>query len=264
MAPDVRRGGVRISWQAEGPGSAPAILLSNPLGTTREVWAPQIAALSQHFRVVRYDTRGHGQSDAPPRDYTLEELGQDALAVMDAAGVDRAHVCGLSLGGVTAMWLGLEAPLRVRSLVLANTGAKIGTREMWDLRIEQARTVGMGAIADVLMPRWFSDAFRLRAPDTVAGARSMVAACDPAGYAGCCAALRAADLRHEIARIDAPSLVIVGTADPSTPAADGQTIRDSIANARLVALEAAHLSNVECAAAFTNHALAFLREQTDG
>lgn len=216
-------------------------------------------ALTPHFRVIRYDTRGHGRSGAPPRDYSIDELGRDALAVLDAADVARAHVCGVSLGGVTGMWLGIHAPDRVGSLVLANTAARVGTRETWEQRIQHVRINGMADLADLSMPRWFSGAFRASAPDIVAAFRSTLTSCDPAGYAGCCAALRDADVRRDLARIAASTLVIVGTHDPATPPPDGEAIRDGIPGARLVALDAFHLSNVECAAAFSSHVLAFLQ-----
>jgi len=262
--PEVRVNDARIAWQAEGPTSGPVLMLSNSLGTSMNLWAPQIATLSRHFRIVRYDTRGHGRSTAPARDYSIDELGRDAIAVLDAAGVDRAHVCGISLGGLTAMWLGIHAADRVGSFVLANTSSRVGTKDMWEQRIQQVRTVGMVSIADLLMPRWFSDAFRASSLQIVADFRSMVASCDPNGYAGCCAALRDADLRPLLARITALSLVIVGRHDPSTPPADGEAIRNAIPGARLVALDSAHLSNVECAAAFSNYVLSFLQGRLDG
>src|SRR5689334_10452360 len=187
IVPETRVGDALIAWQADGPPSAPGILLSNSLGTSRELWEPQLDALAQRFRVVRYDTRGHGRSGAPEREYTLEELGADALAVLDAAGLERAHVAGVSLGGLTGMWLGVHAPERVASLVLANTAAHIGTLELWGQRIAEAQRNGMRGLADLMMPRWFTDSFRQASPEIVDTFRSMVASCNPAGYVGCCA-----------------------------------------------------------------------------
>jgi 3-oxoadipate enol-lactonase len=262
--PEVRAGDATIEWQAEGPAAAPVLLLSHSIGTTSRLWDSQTHALAGDFRVVRYDTRGHGGSTAAERPFTIDDLGRDALAVLDAAGVDRAHVCGISMGGMTAMWLGVHAPQRVRSLVFANTAAKLGTEAMWTDRIAQVRAKGMAPLAEYMMTRWFSDAFRKTSPAIVAQYQSMFAACDPAGYAGCAAALRDADMRPFIARITAPSLVVVGREDPATPPRDGEAIRDAIIGARLVALEASHLSNVECAEAFTSHVLAFLRGTAHG
>jgi 3-oxoadipate enol-lactonase len=234
------------------------LLLSHALGTTRDLWLPQIAAFSNAFRVIRYDTRGHGRSDAPPDSYTLEELGRDALAVLDAAGADRAHVCGLSLGGLTAIWLALHAPARIRSLVLASTAARIGTTETWTERIRQVRATGMASIADAMMPRWFTEEFRRREPGTVARYRATVSACPPDGYVGCCAAVRDTDLRRTIHRIAKPVVVVIGSADPVTTPAHGREICAAIAGSRMVTLGAAHLPNVERADEFTGAVLEFL------
>jgi 3-oxoadipate enol-lactonase len=262
--PETRVGDALIAWQADGPTSAPAILLSNSLGTSRALWNPQLDALVQRFRVVRYDTRGHGGSGAPDRDYTLDELGQDALAVLDAADVGRVHVAGISLGGLTGMWLGVHAPDRVASLVLANTAAHIGTQEIWAQRIGEARGTGMSGIADLMMLRWFTDAYRRSSPDVIDEVRSMVASCNPAGYVGCCAALRDADMRPALSRITARTLVIVGEQDPSTPPEQGAAVRDAIGHATLASFDARHLTNVECAAAFTREMLSFFEGCLDG
>ena len=250
--------GCRLFFSDEGPRDAPAILFSNSLGTTCRLWDRQVRRFAGRFRVLRYDTRGHGQSGAPPGDYTLDRLGRDALTILDAAGVDRAHVCGISLGGMTAMWLALHAPDRVGRIVLANTGAHIGTFDLWQERIRVVRTNGMGAIAEATPGRWFTGDFRQRCPEVVAMFAAMVAACTPEGYAGCCAAIRDADLRGEIARIVAPALVITGAADPATPPSDGELIAARIPGARRVELDAAHLSNVEQAEAFTRAVFEFL------
>src|SRR5262245_53898860 len=178
------------------------------------MWAPQLPALARSFRVVRYDTRGHGRSEAPPGPYTLERLGQDALAVLDAAGAGRAHVCGLSLGGLTAMWLAVRSPGRVGRVALANTNARVGTHESWDQRMSDVRTRGLSAVAEATLARWFTEGFRQRRAEACEEIRTMVAACPPEGYLGCCAALRAADLREQVGGIAAPALVIGGMYDP--------------------------------------------------
>jgi 3-oxoadipate enol-lactonase len=262
--PELVIGTDHISYDIAGPAEAPVVLLSHSIGTTRELWQPQLAALAHAFRVIRYDARGHGRSSAPPGDYTLDQLGTDAIAILDALGVPRAHVVGLSLGGLTAMWLGLHAPERVGRLVLANTAARIGTRERWDERIAQVRAGGVEAVVDLAISRWFSNAFRARAGETVAAYRRLLSGCSPAGYAGCCAVLRDADLRDDITRITAPTLIIAGDQDQATTTTDAELMRARIPRAQLVSISAAHLSNVEQPAAFTQAVLEFLTPATDG
>jgi 3-oxoadipate enol-lactonase len=256
--PDAIIGADHISYDITGPAGAPVVLMAHSIGTTRELWERQLTALVARYRVVRYDARGHGRSSAPAGEYSLDQLGRDAIAVLDAAGVARAHVLGLSLGGLTAMWLGLHAPERVERLVLANTAARIGTRDRWIERIAQVRGGGMDAVVDLAIGRWFSEAFRARAGDTVSAFRRLLLGCSPVGYAGCCAVLRDVDLREEIARIAAPALIIAGTEDQATTLADAELMRTRISGARLVTLPAAHLSNVEQPEAFTRAVLEFL------
>jgi len=256
--PEIDIGGCRLFFSVEGSASQQVLLLSNSLGTTSALWDRQAAAFATAFRVVRYDTRGHGRSSAPPGDYSLDELGRDALRILDAVGADRAHICGVSLGGMTAMWMGLHAPDRVGRLVLASTAARIGTPELWRQRIALVRGSGMASIAEAAPTRWFTTAFSRRHPDVVSTFVTTVASSSANGYAGCAAALRDADMRADIGRLTAPVLVIVGKADPATPPADGEFLRANIGGARLVALDAAHLSNVEDADAFTTAALDFL------
>ena len=258
--PDAVIGTDHLGYDIEGPPDAPVVLLSHSIGTTRELWQPQRAALAQTFRVIRYDARGHGRSSASPGEYTLAQLGADALAILDAAGVARAHVVGLSLGGLTAMWLGVHAPDRVDRLVLANTAACIGVPERWTERIAQVQAGGLDAVADLAIARWFSESFRARDGETVAAYRRLLAGCSPLGYAGCCAVLRDADLRDAIARIAASTLIIAGEQDQATTPADAELMRARIPQARLVSLPTAHLSNVEQPAAFTQAVLGFLRE----
>ncbi len=241
-----------------GPAGAPALLLLNALGTTVDLWRPQVDRLAAAFRVIRFDTRGHGASDAPAGPYALDRLGRDALAVLDAAGAPRAHVCGVSLGGQTALWLGLHAPERVNDLVAANTGARIGTTELWNQRIHDAGELGMQALAEPAVARWFSPGFRQTHPETADRFKKMLRDCSPTGYAGCCAALRDADLRDDLHRITCPTLVVTGREDHATLPADGAFIRQHVTGAELLALDAAHLANVEQPDAFTAGVLHFL------
>ncbi len=257
--PDIDADGCRLTWSAEGPTDAPALLLLDALGTTVDLWRPQIDHFAA-FRVVRFDTRGHGASDAPPGPYSLDRLGRDALAVLDAAAARRAYVCGVSLGGQTALWLAVHAPERVSGVVAANTGAKIGTTALWNQRIRDAETLGMRALVAPAIARWFTPRFRRTDPETVDRFRAMLGGCAAAGYAGCCAALRDADLRADLPRIECPTLVIVGADDHATPPAAGRAIREQVPGAELLALDAAHLANVERAGAFTAAVREFLRQ----
>jgi 3-oxoadipate enol-lactonase len=257
----VLRDGCRLSYSLDGNPQAPALMFSNSLGTTYELWEPQVARLSSAFRVIRYDTRGHGDSDAPKGTYTIEMLGLDALAILDAAGAPRAHVCGLSLGGLTAMWLGIHAPDRVESLILASTAARICDALFWQERIELVKSSGIRPLAEASMGRWFTDAFRSAHPDIVARHRRMLESSPAEGYASCCAALRDTDLRGEIGGIAAPTLVIAGRHDPVTPPAGADAIRTRIRDARLTELDAAHLANVEQADEFNERVLAFINEK---
>ncbi len=261
--PEASSGGVRLHYRVDGPAGGPALLLSNSLGTTLELWDPVLPALAERYRVIRYDQRGHGRSDGPEGDYDLSTLGRDALAVLDAAGAERAPVAGISLGGQTALWLGIHAPARVARLVLANTGAAIGTAALWNARIETVRSAGMAAIVEGLLGRWFTPAFHRERPDLLARFRTMIESCPVAGYVGCSAAVRDADLRADLGRVTAPSLVIVGTADVATPPALGEALRDGVPDARLVALDAAHLSNVERADEFARALTDFLHHSGD-
>jgi 3-oxoadipate enol-lactonase len=256
--PEASSHGCSIHYAVDGPADGPALLLSNSLGTPMALWDRVLPWLTARFRVIRYDQRGHGRSDHPDGAYSIEGLGQDALAVLDDAGVSHAHVAGVSLGGMTALWLGIHAPHRVGRLVLANTGAQIGTADGWNTRIAAVRAGGMPAITELLLARWFTAAFRVAEPALMAEFRAMLEGCSVAGYNGCAAAVRDADLRDGLTRIRAATLVIVGADDLATPPSLGEALRDTIAGARLVSLPAAHLSNVERPKAFAEAVVRFL------
>ena len=250
-----------ISCDVDGDPQAPALLLVNSIGSTREMWARQMPAFTTSYRVIRYDARGHGRSSVPRGAYTLAQLGADALAILDRFEVSAAHICGISLGGITAQWLGLNAANRVRCLVLANTAARVGSLDMWTERINLVHQKGMSAVADLAMQRWFTPAFRERDPETVHAFRAMVQNCSADGYLGCCAALRDADLRATISAIRAPTLAVASSADTATPPEGLEFIREHVPGAQLVTLDSAHLSNVECAEEFTTAVLDFLKAQ---
>jgi 3-oxoadipate enol-lactonase len=250
--------GVRIFYRFDGDDGRPILLLSNSLGTTLEMWEPQLPALSSRFNVLRYDSRGHGRSDAPAGPYTIARLGRDALALLDALGIPRVSFCGLSKGGMVGLWLGIHAADRLDRLVLANTSAHIGAPEVWNRRIATVRRDGMAAIAPGVIERWFTPGFQEQDPEAVARIAAMLRGTAPEGYIACCAAVRDMDQRDAIAAIRAPTLVIAGTQDAATPPVQARFIAKAIPGARLVELEAAHLSSVEQATAFTDHLLDFL------
>lgn len=258
--PTVEHAGCRLRYEVDGNPAGPPVLFSNSLGTTCELWNPQLEGLSSTFRIIRYDTRGHGSSDVPDGPYTIDVLGRDAIAVLDAAGVEQAHICGLSLGGLTAMWLGVHRPDRVRSVTLVSTAARIATAMMWEERIVQVQTSGVGPLADAAMGRWFSQSFRDSHPGVVATYHRMLSETPAAGYAACCAAIRDADLRSAIARISVPTLIIAGHHDPVTPPADAEAMHERIPDSRVSLLDAAHILNVEKAREFDDLLNAFITE----
>ena len=243
--------GISMNYMLEGPANAPVVTLSHSLATNLSMWDPQVPALTSRYRVLRYDTRGHGGSSVPPGDYTLEQLGEDVLTLLDELDLDRVDFCGLSMGGSTGMWLGINAPERIDRLVLCNTAAKIGTPETWKARIDAVRTNGMKAVAAAVIERWFTPAFRAEHPDKVAPVQKMLENVQPEGYAANCAAVRDADLRTLISRIQSRTLVIYGTYDPAISVADAQFLIEQIPDAKGVELKCSHLSNVEQSEAFT-------------
>lgn len=248
--------GAAIGWTLEGPEDRPVLMLSNSLGTSRAMWQPQVAAFAAHYRVLRYDTRGHGQSAVTPGDYGLDRLGRDVVNLLDALGLDQVDFCGLSLGGMTGQWLGVFAPERVRRLVLANTSAYMGPPTGWQERMDRVRREGLAAIADAVVARWFTPAFA-SSPATAEVLANLLTI-DSNGYAGCCAAIRDMDLRPIIALIDRPTLVISGLQDPATPPEHAALLHRAITGSTLVSLDASHLSNVEQPEAFAEAVLAFL------
>jgi 3-oxoadipate enol-lactonase len=232
--------GTRLHYQLDGPADGPVLLFVNSLGTDLRTWQPQVDALADRLRIVRFDTRGHGQSDAPPGSYTLERLALDAVALLDALDVLQANVCGLSLGG----------------LVFANTAARIGSVETWSARIEMVRAGGMAAIRDAVLARFLSAGFREREPEVAANVGAMLLATPPEGYVGCCAALRDADLRNLISTIEAPSLVIGGELDEATPPAQAEDLHGGIVPSELMVIPGvAHLSNLEAPELFSRRLL---------
>jgi 3-oxoadipate enol-lactonase len=237
---------VIVHYEVTGPADAPPLVLSNSLGADLRMWDPQAEALAERFRLVRYDTRGHGGSPVPDGPYSIDHVGQDALALLDHLEIERAHWAGLSLGGMTGMWLAINAPERLDRLVLLCTSAQLGPPETWRERAETVRAQGTEAVADAGIGRWLTERFRAEHPDTAAWLREMIAATPDSGYAACCAVIEHMDLTPGLAGISAPTLIIAGAQDPTTPPEHGERIAAAVPDARLEVLDpAAHLANVE-------------------
>jgi 3-oxoadipate enol-lactonase len=242
--------GIFINVDEGGAVNRPVLLLAHSVGCDLTLWDPQVAALADRFRIIRYDARGHGASTAPDGPYTVEQLGADALAVLDHFGVRKAHLCGLSLGGTLGQWLALNAPQRLASLTLCDTAARLGTVEGWQSRIDAAMAHGTSSIADMSMTRFFSDRFRQDDPETVERFRQTLIRTADCGFAGCCAVLRDCDFRTRLMEIAIPTLVMTGLLDVPTPPADSRELAARIHGAKLVLLDAGHISAVEAPAAF--------------
>jgi len=257
--PMLKLGDEEFHIRIDGADDAPVLLLSNSLGTNLSMWDPQILEWSRHFRVVRYDSRGHGRSPAPDRPYSIATLAGDALAILDALGIEKAHWCGLSKGGMVGQWLATHHGDRLDRVVLANTAALMGPPDLWDGRIRGVRSQGMGWLVQPTLERWFTAEFRERDAATVAKVSEMLATTPPLGYANCCAAIRDMDQRESIGAIRNRVLVVIGRLDPATPPAAGNQIADTIPGAQRIEFDAAHLSNLEQPAQFAQAVLAFLK-----
>ena len=262
----MRTGGtVALHHTLEGPEDAPVLVTSNSLGTTLRMWDDQASALRERLRLLRYDHRGHGDSPVPPGPYKIDGLSRDILALLDRLEVERFSCCGLSVGGAVGIWLANEVPERVERLVLCCTAARFAPPEQWDERAETVRADGVGAIAGAVLERWFTPSFRESHPEVVEWAGGMLRNTPAEGYAGCCEAIRDADLRSRLGAIRAPTLVVAGADDPAAPAEEAELIRDSVPDARLVVVEqAAHLANVEQPEAVTQAVLEHLEPVTKG
>jgi len=249
---------VRMHYEVSGPAGAPTLVFSNSLGTDLSMWDGQAPEFAKKYRVVRYDKRGHGQSSAPAGPYGIETLGRDVLALFDFLQLDKVHFCGLSIGGQTGMWLGVNAPERVNKLALCNTAAKIGTLEGWNTRIDAVQNGGTKSVADVVLARWFTFEFRASHEAEVTPVREALERADTAGYVACCAAVRDFDYREKVSAIRTPTLVISGTHDPAASPQDGRWLAEQIPGARFVELNASHISNIEARERFTTELGQFL------
>jgi 3-oxoadipate enol-lactonase len=256
--PKVDVNGSKFFYALSGAPQGPVVVFSNSLGTTLEMWRSQLAALEQKFRVLRYDMRGHGQSDLRDEPCSIADLGRDVVGLLGTLGIEKVHFCGLSIGGVIGQWLGANFPERLQSLVLCNTAAKIGVAETWNQRIADVAAKGMAPITDAALQRWFTAGFASKHPEAVAPFRAMLLANDPRGYSLLCGAIRDMDQRGLVEGIRVPTCVIAGKHDPVTTVADAEFLQSKIAGATLVSLDAAHISNVEAAEAFNAALFGFL------
>jgi len=249
----------RIYYELSGPEPAPVLMFSNSLGTNVAMWDPQMQALSQDFRILRYDTRGHGESSVTPGPYSIDHLAGDVLALLDQLRIERVHFCGLSMGGMIGMSLAIGMPRRLLKLVLCNTAPKIGSPEVWNTRIDTVRKGGMRAVVDSVLERWFTPSFRTGSPSAIESTKRMLLTTPVEGYVASCAAVRDMDARDSSSSIRVPTLIISGIHDPVTPPSDGHFLAERIPGAAYKELPAAHLSNIEASAAFTMEVSNFLK-----
>lgn len=251
-------GGENFHVKIDGPEGAPVVFFSNSLSSDLSMWDPQVEALRDRYRIVRYDSRGHGKSTAPDRPYSIAELGHDALAILDALKIEKAHWIGLSKGGMVGQWVATHAGHRLGKVILANTAARMGPPDLWNGRIAMATKGGMTALVDATVQRWFTSRFLDGQPPVIGPVREMILNTPAQGYQGCCAAIRDMDQRDAIRAVTNPVLVVIGAHDPATTPAAGALIAANIPGARTVTLDAAHISNLEQPEAFTKAVAAFL------
>ena len=260
-----RINGVLLAYRLTGPATAPVLALVNSLGTDARIWDGVIERLSAHYRLLSYDKRGHGLSDTPPGDYALDDHVDDLLGLLDHLGIDTLALAGVSVGGLIAQGLALRAPQRLTALVLCDTVARIGDQQSWNARIDTVKSQGLGAIADLVMDRWFSPGFRQQQPDALAGWRNLFLRSDAAGYAATCATLRDTDLSAAISHIATPTLVVAGQEDLSTPVELVRGCAEAIAGSQFHILPGAgHIPAIEQPAALAQLIDTFLKETAHG
>jgi 3-oxoadipate enol-lactonase len=253
---------VELNHELTGPDHAPAIAFTGSLGTDLTMWRPQSDRLGERFRSLRYDIRGHGASPVPDGPYSISDLGADLVALLDRLGIERASLCGLSIGGMISMWVAAHHPERVERLVLCCTSALLGPPEGWHQRAAIVRAEGVEAVADAVLERWFTPTFAAQQPEELRRMRAQLAATPRAGYAGCCEAIAAMDLTGDLPRVAAPTLVLAGADDPATPPEHGQRIAELIPGARFeIVKPAAHLATVERPDLTTAMILRFLSDE---
>jgi 3-oxoadipate enol-lactonase len=250
---------VRVHYELDEDADLPVLVLSHSLGVNLRMWDTQVAALAPHFRLLRYDLRGHGASSVPEGQYSVPEMGEDVLRLLDVLQIERVSFCGLSVGGAIGQWLGIHARERLHKLVLANTAVKIGNAETWNARIELVGREGLEPVISGTLGRWFTPAFLAAHMETVAEVAAMFRATSMQGYVAGCAAVRDANFRTDAGKINLPTLIIAGKEDPATPPPESKFLADSIPGASYIELPAAHLSSVECAPEFNAALIRFLK-----
>ena len=253
--------GISMNYTFDGLAGAPVVTLSHSLATDLAMWEPTVPALASRFRVLRYETRGHGKTEAPRGAYTLDQLAEDALALLRALDIQRTHWVGLSMGGMIGQALALKAPNVLASLALCDTSSRIPAeaKPQWEERIRTAETTGMEPLVEPTLARWFTAPFRERRKDVVDRVAAMIRSTPVAGYVGCCHAISALNLTDRLGAIKLPTVVIVGEDDPGTPVAASRVIAEAIKSARLEIIPAAaHLSNMEQPEAFNRALSGFL------
>jgi 3-oxoadipate enol-lactonase len=259
--PMIDADGCPIRVEVEGRANAPVLMLSNSLGTNVHMWDDQVKPFTQHFRLVRYDRRGHGKSGCPEGPYTMDRLGRDVLAILDQLGIAKVNWCGLSMGGMVGMWLGANAPDRIERLILSNTSAYMADKTPWNDRIKLVQEKGLQALVGPNMERWFTKDFRERAPQAIKRMSDMFLATPVQGYIGCCCAIREMDHRDLLPKIRAQTLVIAGRHDPATTVEAAEFIRSRIPGAALTVIDAAHISNLEQPHDYADTVLGFLLQK---
>lgn len=250
----------RLHYRIDGAEGRPWLVFCNSLGTDLHLWDAQIEAFGARFRVLRYDRRGHGESTAPPGPFTIADLGRDVLALLDHLSIGRTHFCGLSIGGLTAQWLGLNAPERLHRMVVCSTAAKIGTPEVWSARIAHVREHGLASLVEATVQRWFSPSFVAAHPDQIARIAASFLRTSTPTYLAACEALAATDFREQLPQVTVPTLAVSGDDDAVTTPDDLRFIASRVANGRSVSLPGRHIVNRESAQAFNTAVLDFLRE----
>ncbi len=262
MTKSIQANGITMAYRFDGPEAAPVVMLSNSLMSNHTMWDPQMSVLTESFRVLRYDTRGHGASDAPPGPYTIQLLAEDAVALLDALDIDKVHFAGLSMGGMIGQYIGANHPDRVSSLLLCDTASEMPTLEMWNDRISTADTQGIAALLDGTLKRWFTDPFLARDKAAVEKVAEMIRTTGTQGYIACASAVRDMSQTAILSRITAPTIIIVGEDDPACTVAQSRVLEEHIDGAQLVILkEASHLSNIEQTEAFNTAMMTFLKAQ---
>jgi 3-oxoadipate enol-lactonase len=260
----IEANGIRMSYELSGKRGAPVVVLSHSLSSSLLMWNPQMDALTPHFRVLRYDLRGHGKSDVTPGPYTLQLLAEDVIGLLDTLNIDRMHFVGMSIGGMIGQSLALNHASRLRSLALCDTASVIPheAQPIWQERIDKTHTKGMEVHVDETMERWFTPAFLKKGSPIVEIIRKQISATSVEGYIGCAEAIRRLNYLDRLSEIKMPTLIMVGEDDPGTPVSASQAIHERISNSELVILPSArHLSNVEQTKTFNAALLTFLKNQ---